>query len=108
MKYLLVLIILALLLFFIYRRLRPYLATARHVLGILRSFKNMGAGAANSEPLRTASRGGERLVRCASCETWIPAAQAVRLRSSKAYYCSHTCLENAAEKQVRRQKKTMS
>ena len=108
MKYLLILAILAILLFFIYRRVRPYLATARRVLGILRSFKNMGAGAESSEPLRPAARGGERLVRCASCETWIPAAQAVKLRSSKAFYCSHTCLENAAEKQVRRPKKTMS
>ena len=104
MKYLLVLFILLVLLSFVYWRLRPYIRTARQVLGFLRGFKNVSAGAGSSEPLRPASRSGARLVRCQTCGTWIPADRAVRLRSAEAYFCSHTCLENGSEKQAGRRK----
>jgi hypothetical protein len=38
----------------------------------------------------------ERLVRCAACGTWMPASRAVRLHAG-ATYCSHSCLERAAD-----------
>jgi len=52
------------------------------------------------EPAASSTQTGgtsDRLVRCNACATWIPASRAIKLRSSNAAYCSHACLELAAE-----------
>jgi len=81
-----------------YWRLRPYIRAVRQIFGVAR-----GAGRVN---LRTHGTGdasqvgdqsaAEQLVRCASCGTWIPASRAVSLGGRSAQFCSHTCLEDAA------------
>ena len=99
MKYLVVLALFALVAGYAYWRLRPYIRGARRVLATLREVKRMQQAArppdaqGSSKPKAVAN---ERLVRCAACGTWTPASRAVKLGGS-ATYCSHSCLERAAD-----------
>ena len=103
MKYLFLLAIFAAVAFVIYLRLRPYIRGVRRFIGVVREVNRMNAGARTD--LRTdiprekkqTSTAGEKLVRCASCGTWMPASRAVNLRATGATYCSHACLERAAD-----------
>jgi hypothetical protein len=98
-KYLVVLALFAVVAAYAYWRLRPYIRGARRVFATLREVRRMQEGARpadtakKSKPKPVAS---ERLVRCAACGTWTPASRAVRLGAS-ATYCSHACLERAAD-----------
>lgn len=97
MKYALILGLLAFAAVLIYWRLRPYLKMARHVLGAVRDVRRVST-TGQEPPGRTVGRGraaGEKLVRCASCGTWLPASRAVTLKAG-ATYCSSACLERAA------------
>jgi Sec-independent protein translocase protein TatA len=98
-KYLFVLLLFALIVFFIYWRLRPYIRAARRFIGAVREMNRVRTSAAQSDLPRQAKRGtaaAERLVRCAACGTWMPASRAVSLRAGSTY-CSHACLERAAD-----------
>jgi hypothetical protein len=101
LKLFLILITLALFCAFIYWRLRPYIATARRVLGFVRDFRRINATGPMKESVQRSTTENEKLVRCQSCETWIPSTRAVVLSRSRqaasSYYCSHACLERAAE-----------
>jgi hypothetical protein len=96
LKYLLILLVIAILFTLLYRRLRPYIAAAQHMLGIVRDVRRVNSSQ-SSEPLRRASESNERLTRCASCNTWIPSARALKSSSTGLSYCSRACLERAAE-----------
>ncbi|HZH91505.1 MAG TPA: hypothetical protein VEX70_12915 [Pyrinomonadaceae bacterium] len=99
MKYLIVAIILGAFLTIVYLRLRPYLSFARRVLGVVRQARGMSAGqgmAGGATAARPKQAGGERLVRCASCGTWLPASRAVTLRATSSNFCSHACMERSA------------
>jgi hypothetical protein len=96
LKLLVILGILAVIFFFIYLRLRPYIRMARQMLGVARGVRQ----AVRPEPAASSTQSsgaGDRLIRCDSCETWVPSSRAIKLRSSSASYCSHDCLERAAE-----------
>jgi hypothetical protein len=95
LKYLLILLLLLIFWAFILWRMRPYIKMAQRVLGIMKDVRQVGERD-YAEPLRQASKDGQKLIRCASCNTWIPASRAVRLRTQSAAYCSHECLERAA------------
>ena len=100
MKYLFVIAFLALAAFLVYWRLRPYIRAARRFLGVVREANRVRASAAQSDiprrPGRETAAASEKLVRCAACGTWMPASRAVSLRAG-ATYCSHACLERAAD-----------
>jgi hypothetical protein len=103
-KYLVVLALFAFVLLIIYLRLRPYIRGVRRFIGVVREVNRMSAransmrDAADLPREKTkATAAHERLVRCASCGTWMPASRAVTLRASGATYCSHACLERAAD-----------
>lgn len=98
MKYLLIVAVLVLFATLLYWRLRPYIATARRVLGFVRDVRHMGASGGGDTGGSPAGM-SEKLVRCQACETWIPATRAVTLGRSRgaSYYCSHVCLERAAD-----------
>lgn len=96
MKYVLVLLILAVAAFLVYWRLRPYVRGVRRFLGVLREVRGMGAGAPPASSGQAARRNtsaqpAEKLTRCAKCGTWVPSSRAVASQ-----YCSHACLERAA------------
>lgn len=99
MKYLIVLALFAAVAFIVYWRLRPYIRGLRRFLGVLREVKRVREGAAPGVPSQPASpkkAANEKLQRCAACGTWMPASRAVSLRGG-ATYCSHACLERAAD-----------
>ena len=106
MKYVLVIVLLAGIGTLLYWRLRPYLTIVRKFLGFVRDVRSMRAGGVGTEGMRArAGESGssvEKLVRCASCGTWLPASRVVSVRSSSATYCSHECLERAAEAETNR------
>jgi hypothetical protein len=99
-KYVLILALFAAVAFLVYWRLRPYVRGARRLLGLLREVRQMQRGAApGGSPQQQASpkkAANEKLRRCAACGTWMPASRAVSLRGG-ATYCSHACLERAAD-----------
>lgn len=101
MKYLIITGVLAVICYaLLYWRLRPYIATIRRILGIVRDMRRMSEP---REPARRASdEAGQRLVRCDACGIWTPDARAIKLRSSASSYCSRACLENAATGSARR------
>jgi hypothetical protein len=83
----------------LYLRLRPFIRMARQMFGLAHEARRVtrnDAASSTSRPTTTAAA-GERLVRCAACGTWIPVGRAIKLRSSNSSYCSHACLERAAE-----------
>ncbi len=100
MKYLLILALFAAVAFLAYWRLRPYIRGVRRLLGALREVKRMRDGmppAGFPQEQASPKKGaGEKLRRCAACGTWMPASRAVSLRGG-ATYCSHACLERAAD-----------
>lgn len=99
MKYLFILGLFAAVAFIVYWRLRPYIRGLRRLLGVVLEMRRMSAGAhpglsqQQSSPKKAAN---EKLRRCAACGTWMPASRAVSLRGG-ATYCSHACLERAAD-----------
>jgi nicotinamide riboside transporter PnuC len=99
LKYLLILGIIALIFYaLLFWRMRRYFPVVRQIFSITRQLYRLTKGSQQAErPITTTKRGdGERLVRCASCGTWIPADRAVTLRAKASAYCSTSCLENAA------------
>jgi hypothetical protein len=83
---------------FLYWRLRPYIAAARRMLGMVRDIRAMSAPE-HGVPVNRSPQSSEKLVRCQSCGTWTPAARAISLRGpNNNYYCSHACLEHSAER----------
>ena len=97
MKYLIVALILGALCTIVYLRLRPYLNFARRVLGVIREARGMSAGQGMSANMAQPGKAsGERLVRCASCGTWLPASRALTLRATSSDFCSHACMERSA------------
>jgi hypothetical protein len=96
LKYLIVAAILGALLFLLYLRLRPYINAARRVLGVIREARAVNAGQQATDSMRQKKTVDERLVRCASCGTWLPASRALTLRSTTSTFCSHACMERSA------------
>ncbi len=103
MKYLFILALFAFVAVIFYIRLRPYIRGVRRFLGVVREVNRMNAAArADFGPNvpreeKPARASGEKLVRCAACGTWTADSRAVRIRATGATYCSHACLERAAD-----------
>jgi hypothetical protein len=107
-KYILILIVLAAAGAFVYWRLRPYIRMVQRFLGVMRDVRSVSESMPSDIRRReSVTASSEPLVHCASCGTWLPASRAVKLRASKSSYCSHACLERAADA-PRRSHKTAS
>ncbi|HXD32376.1 MAG TPA: hypothetical protein VN643_14740 [Pyrinomonadaceae bacterium] len=101
MKYLLVLALIALLTWLLYRRLRPYIQLVRQFLSAFKGTLDLGArssGGQFGEDLQSAK---SRLVKCVECNTWIPLDRTLQANSN--YFCSTECLKKAP---VTRRRKT--
>jgi len=102
-KYLVVLLLIVAVLGFAYWRLRPYIQLVRRFFGVVREVNRMRPPAPADLPRRGAERTPsgrtptEQLVSCAVCGTWVAESRAVTLRATKTTYCSHSCLERAAD-----------
>lgn len=98
MKYLVIAALLGIVLALIYSRVRPYLKLFRKVVESLNAATDNAPATTGAQ--RTPSR--NKLVRCDSCGTWIPAERAVHLGSGLNSFCSAECLTNNSQKQERK------
>ena len=89
MKYLIIVALVSIIFVLVYSRVRPYLKLFQQVLDSL-----------NAPQPKTPSR--NKLVRCDSCGTWIPADRALKLNSGLATFCSPECM---AKKPASKQRK---
>lgn len=96
MRFLLVAFLLAVVGTLIYLRLRPYLAVARRVFGVVRTARRLHVNDPSAAAPRAPAQTNEPLVRCAACGTWLPTSRALVFRATKAVYCSPDCIERAA------------
>ena len=96
MKFLLVAFLIAIAGTLIYLRLRPYLAVARRIFGVVRTAQRLHVNDLSASAPRAPAQTNESLVRCATCGTWLPASGALVFRPTKAVYCSPDCIERAA------------
>jgi len=100
LKYLIIAALVGLVFVVVYTRLRPYL----QLLGkIVESLKVVAAAADDPQNSPRDRAGLERkLVRCASCGTWIPSDRSMRAGKGSATYCSAECLEGKSSTQGRK------
>lgn len=89
MKYLLIAVLASIAFVLIYSRVRPYLLLIRKIVNSLNAATDRGA-TTTTGPVRTPSK--NKLVRCDSCGTWIPADRAIYLGNGLASFCSAECL----------------
>ena len=98
MKYLVIAVLAGIAFVLIYSRVRPYLKLIRKVVDSLNAATD-GAASTATAP-RTQSK--NKLVRCDSCGTWIPADRAVHLGSGLASFCSAECLTKSSQAKERK------
>ena len=84
MKYLIIFAVGAVLIAFVYRRLRPYIQGVR-------KFVNLASTIVNQDGMPERTTGENKLTRCVSCGTWVPANRVIGSGASR--YCSTECLE---------------
>lgn len=98
MKILLILFLLTVVGTLIYLRLRPYLAFARRLFGVVRTARRLNVNDLSSVAAtkRAPAQTNEALVRCAACGTWLPTSRALIFRATNDAYCSAACMERAA------------
>lgn len=96
MKYLLIGTVICLVAAFVFVRLRPYLQLIRKVVNAL----NVSAEVSTETRGRSPSK--NKLVRCDSCGTWVPADRVFRLNAGLVNYCSRDCLAKKSETQERK------
>ena len=101
MKYLIIVVLVSIIFVLVYARVRPYL---KLIQKIVQSF-NVVTDINTSTAVRQKTPSRNKLVRCDSCETWIPAERALSLNSGLATYCSPECM---AKKPTSKQRKIAS
>ena len=96
MKYLIIGALLSIIFVLVYSRVRPYLKLIEQVIKSFQVVTDVSAATAASP--KTPSK--NKLVRCESCGTWIPAERALNLNSGLATFCSPECMtkKNASPK----------
>lgn len=97
MKYLLIIIVLTALLTLLYFRVRPYLRLVRKILGAMN-----GTLGPDGVKRSVGPKGERKLIRCATCGTWVPATRAIGAKTKAAAYCSTACLEKASVQNTRK------
>ena len=98
MKFLIIAVLVGVAFVLIYSRVRPYLKLIRKVVDSLNAATDSPVTTAGAQ--RTPSK--NKLVRCESCGTWIPADRAVHLGSGLASFCSPECLTKNSESKERK------
>jgi hypothetical protein len=98
LKYLIIAALVSIAFVIVYSRVRPYLKLIRKVVESLNVATEGTATPAATA--RTPSK--NKLVRCDSCGTWIPADRAVHLGSGLTSYCSPECLTKYSQTKERK------
>ena len=89
MKYLVIAVLVSIIFVLIYARVRPYLKLIQKVVQSLNVVTDISTSSVETQ--KTPSR--NKLVRCDSCGTWIPAERALSLKAGLANFCSTECME---------------
>ena len=95
MKYLIIAALVGIVFVLVYTRVRPYLKLIQKIVQSLNVVTDISTSTAT--PQKVPSR--NKLVRCDSCGTWIPAERALSLNSGLATYCSTECMAKPASKE---------
>jgi len=98
LKYLVIAALVSIAFVIVYSRVRPYLKLIRKVVESL-NVAAEGTVTTADQP-RTPSK--NKLVRCDSCGTWIPAERALHLGSGLASFCSTECLSKNSQTKERK------
>ncbi len=97
MKFLIILVLLAILAMFIWRRYRLQIQTALYVFRMFRKMRQMSKAEIPEKQIeKTSNPEDVQLVRCAKCGSWTPQTNALKLGGNN-FYCSAKCLEKAVE-----------
>lgn len=97
MKYLIIAALVGIAFVLIYSRVRPYLKLFRKLVESLNSATdNPATGGKPRSPSKN------KLVRCESCGTWIPAERAVHLAAGLTSFCSAECLTKNSQPHERK------
>jgi hypothetical protein len=88
MKYLIIAALVSIIFVLVYTRVRPYLKLVQKIVQSLNVVTDITATTAS--PQQTPST--NKLVRCDSCGTWVPADRALKLKSGLATFCSTECM----------------
>lgn len=98
MKYLILAALVCIVFVIVYSRVRPYLKLIRKVVESLNVASEGTVTTASQQ--RTPSK--NKLVRCDSCGTWIPAERALHLGSGLASFCSTECVTKNSQTKERK------
>ena len=99
MKYLIIAALVSIIFVLVYSRVRPYLKLIQKIASSLNAAVDITSTTTASRP-KTPSK--NKLVRCESCGTWIPAERALNLNSGLATFCSAECMaqKNSKERKI--------
>jgi len=89
MKYLIIAGLVSVIFVLVYARVRPYLKLMQKVVQSFSVVTEINTSAAAAQQ-KTPSK--NKLIRCDSCGTWIPAERAMTLNSGLATFCSAECM----------------
>ena len=95
MKYLIIAALVSIVFVLVYTRVRPYLKLIQKIVQSLNVVTDINTSTAT--PKKVSSR--NKLVRCDSCGTWIPAERALSLNSGLATFCSTQCMDKKPAKE---------
>ena len=95
MKYVIIAALVSIVFVLIYARVRPYLKLVRQIVQSLTAVTDTTVS-------RQDTRSENKLVRCESCGTWVPADRALKLKSGLATFCSTECMTKKSESKERR------
>ena len=98
MKYLIIAALVSIVFVIVYSRVRPYLKLIRKVVESL----NVATEGTVTSADQQRSPSKNKLVRCDSCGTWIPAERALHLGSGLASFCSTECLSKNSQTKERK------
>ena len=94
LKYLVLIALVALLFFLLYRRLRPYLKLVREFLDTIRQFQKFTV-----RPPANRTQQPEKLVSCLTCGTFVPIGRAITAGPGNSIFCSNDCLKGKRRSQ---------
>jgi hypothetical protein len=98
MKYLIIAALVSIVFVLIYARVRPYLKLIGKIFQSLTAVADITT--TTGSPAQT--RPENKLLRCDSCGTWVPADRVLKLKSGLATFCSTECMTKKPESRERR------
>ena len=96
MKYLVIATLVSIIFVLVYSRVRPYLKLIQKIASSLNAAVDVTTSTTSQQPKIPSKN---KLVRCESCGTWIPAERALNLNSGLATFCSAECMANKGSKE---------